>query len=214
MTLTAKTMIGFALAAALLTGCSSSDTTTDSEQATSSQPTSGTTDQGNDANSENRQLKQFNSIEVSTGMAVELSVASGTQQSVQVKTPDTYTGKVTTDVADQVLRISQDGMSVGEGPTVTVAIPKLKSLVVDQGSSVNASGNIDSYTVTLAQGSNLSAAALRAEEVTVDIDQGSNAEIFAAKSVTGAIRSGSNLQVRGDADTSQVEVASGSNLSD
>ncbi|MCH9718563.1 MAG: DUF2807 domain-containing protein [Actinomycetia bacterium] len=214
MTLLVRSMIGLTLAAALVTGCSSSDTTTDSEQETSGQPTSGTTDSGNETGSDNRQLEQFNSVEVSTGMAVKLTVASGTQQSVRVKTPDTFTGTVITKVTDQVLRISQEDVGVGEGPTVTVAIPQLKSLVVDQGSTITASGNINSYTVKLAQGSNLSAAALRAEKVAVDLDQGSNAEIFAATSVTGSLRSGSNLQVRGDADTAQVKVESGSNLSD
>lgn len=213
MALLARSMIGLTLAAALLTGCSSSDTTTDSEQAASGQPTSGTSDSGKETGTDSRQLEQFNSIEVSTGMSVELTVASGTQQSVQVKTPDTFTGKVITQVTDQVLLISQEDVGVGEGPSVTVAIPQLKSLVVDQGSTVTASGNVNSYMVKLAQGSNLSAAALRAEKVDVDLDQGSNAEIFAATSVTGSLRSGSNLQVRGDADTAAVMVESGSNLS-
>ena len=213
MALLVRSMIGLTLAAALLTGCSSSDTTTDSEQAASGQPTSGTSDSGKQTGTDNRQLDQFNSIEVSTGMSVELTVASGTQQSVRVKTPDTFTGKVITKVIDQVLSISQEDAGVGEGPSVTVAIPQLKSLVVDQGSAVTASGNINSYTVTLTQGSNLSATALRAEKVGVDLDQGSSAEIFAATAVTGSLRSGSNLQVRGDADTAQVMVESGSNLS-
>lgn len=213
MKLSTRSIIGVFIVAAAIAACGGSDSDSGTSAAESVQPGDTATEQQNGAQTDSRNLQPFDSVEVMTALAVELTVASGTQQAVTVETPKGFTGEVKTNVSGDILRISQSGSYEGEGPRVTVDISQLKSLSITQASNVTASGTTDTYQVTLNQGSNMDASGLRANDVKVQLSNGSNAEIFAADKVTGSLVAGSNLQVRGDADTSGVQVDTGSNLS-
>ena len=147
-------------------------------------------------------------------MTVEVTATPQTTQTVSVETPTDYTGVVATNVSGEILRISQEGGdSPSEQPTVVVAIPQLKSITVTQASRLTASGNIKTYQLMLTQGSRVNGSGLRAEDVSVMLDSASTAEIYAADTVTGTVKTGSRLQVRGAAETSGIDVAGGSTLS-
>lgn len=151
-------------------------------------------------------VDSFNGLDVGTDVAVELTVKPGSTQKVEV---EASSGSVTTEVSDQVLTLGQNG----DDGKATITIPELKSIRLTDGSILTATGEADTYSLTLVSGTEARAKDLKAKTVNVDFTSGSIAEISATDTVTGTLNDGSELTVSGGADTSSVQVGDGSEVS-
>ena len=78
---------------------------------------------------------------------------------------------------------------------------------------MTATGEADTYSLTLVSGTEARAKDLKAKTVNVDFTSGSIAEISATDTVTGTLNEGSELTVSGGADTSSIQVGDGSEVS-
>ena len=179
-------VLGAALLLSIGTACSSSSSDSSSEAAPQGEVSVDT----------------FNSLDV----GVELTVKPGSTQKVEV---EASSGSVTTEVSDQVLTLGQ----TGDDGKAKITIPELKSIRLTDGSILTATGEADTYSLTLVSGTEARAKDLTAKTVNVDFTSGSVAEITASDTVTGSLNDGSELTVSGGADTSTVEVGDGSEIS-
>ncbi len=183
-------VLGAALLLSIGTACSSSSSDSSSEAAPQGEVSVDT----------------FNSLDVGTDVGVELTVKPGSTQKVEV---EASSGSVTTEVSDQVLTLGQ----TGDDGKAKITIPELKSIRLTDGSILTATGEADTYSLTLVSGTEARAKDLTAKTVNVDFTSGSVAEITASDTVTGSLNDGSELTVSGGADTSTVEVGDGSEIS-
>ena len=151
-------------------------------------------------------VEPFDSLDISTGLVVELQVKTGSTQRVEL---EAASGSVTTEVSGNTLSLSQ----TGDDGKATVTIPELSSVRVTNGSKLTATGEAGSYTLTLDSGSEAMARDLSAKTVNVDFSSGSTGEISASDTVAGELDDGSILTVSGGADTAAVEVNDGSEIS-
>ena len=197
--------LGLAVSLAACGGSSSDgtqSTSTSSSQAATANTTSGPVD-----------VAQFDSIEVSSGIALELKVDAGGQQSVEINVPDGYNGKIDTSVKGSTLTIDQGASGVITGRAVVkVTVPLLTAVSAEEGSQVEGSGELDTYQLTAAEGSQAKLSDLKAKSVQVALSEGSQATVYASESVTGSAKEGSQLTVKGSPSTLNVSSEEGSSV--
>lgn len=166
---------------------------------------------------EERDVGEFDSIDVSAGIDLILTIDPDAEHSVTVTYDDNIIDEVDTRVRNGTLFIDYRTSltlvgSFGSDRVVEVTAPALDGIEASGGSSVVASGRLDAYSVTASGGADTDLRDLEAEEVEVDASGGADVEIYARDSVTGEASGGADVEVFGDPDNVRVDTSGGADV--
>lgn len=165
---------------------------------------------------EQRDVGSFDSIDVSAGIDVVLTVDAGANPSVTV----TYDDDVIDDVETQVIgttlniRYRQNVVirNIGGGRIVEVTMPSVDEIELSGGSDLRGSGEADTYRLTASGGSDADLGDLEARDIVLDASGGSDVRVFASSSVEGEASGGSNVTVFGGPDRVMIDTSGGSDV--
>ncbi len=166
---------------------------------------------------EERDVGDFDRIDVSAGIDVILTVESGSEPSVTVTYDDNIIDDVITEVRGTTLVIQYRNNftfvgGLGSDRVVEVVTDSLEDIELSGGSSVVASGQIDAYTLEASGGANADLRDLEADEVDVDASGGANVDLYASDMVTGDASGGANVTVYGDPSDVRVDTSGGADV--
>jgi hypothetical protein len=163
---------------------------------------------------ETREVSDFDRIEVSSGIAVELSIEAGSPSQVTVHFDDNLQDKIRTEVVDGTLIIEADGSFTvtGSGRMVEVDVPSLAALAASGGSIVRGVGSVDKFAVQANGGSRVDLSDLVVQGMTVDVSAGANVDVTAESSIEGEVTGGASLTVGGDPATRNLDVSGGGSV--
>jgi hypothetical protein len=162
---------------------------------------------------EDRTVDDFDRIEISSAVTVELVVEPGAETTVSVTYDDNLLDRVETEVRSATLFISVDGnISVGGGRFVSVTVDSLEAIEVSGAVDLKGSGELDTYDLTVSGASDVDLRDLTANDVVIDVDGASEVSIWASQSVTGDVSGASDVTVHGDPGTVNVETSGVSEL--
>lgn len=182
---------------------------------------------------ESRSAKDFDEVEVTAGM--NATVTYGTEQKISVRADDNLLPVIKTDVVEGRLLFQIDAVAIepSEPVQITVQAKKLRfagasgggtltltgeptpeelRLQAVYGSTIEATGTAKKAYLLLTQGSHGRLDGLAANDVDVDLRHDSDGAIRASGSVTGTLRDGSTLTVRGAPTSRDVALLGGSTV--
>jgi hypothetical protein len=165
---------------------------------------------------ETREVGAFDRVEVSSGLAVELSIESGIPNGVvAVHFDDNLQDKIRTEVVNGTLIIEANGSFTvtGSGRMVEVEVPSLTALAVSGGASVQGVGAVDQLAVQADGGSRVDLSDLVVQGMSVVVSGGADLEVTTEASIEGEVFGGANLIVDGDPMTRDLDVSGGGNVS-
>ena len=174
----------------------------------------GSTGSG-DIVSETREIGSFNRIEVSSGIAVEITVDPAAPEGVTSIYDDNLQDKILTEVKGETLVIEVQGnvTAPGSGRVVKVAMPVLIGLLADGGASVHGVGAADELELRAAGGAAVDLEDLVVQTIDVGMDGGSTATINPSLEVTGRVTGGSTLTLTNSPTSRDLDVSGGGNVS-
>jgi Putative auto-transporter adhesin, head GIN domain len=164
---------------------------------------------------ETRDVGEFDRIDVSGGLEVDLSIEAGSDAQVTVHFDDNLQDKIRTEVVDGTLIIEPDGSFTvtGSGRMVEVDVPSLTALAASGGSIVRGVGSVDEFAVQANGGSRVDLSDLVVQGMTVDVSAGANVDVTAESSIEGEVSGGASLTVSGDPATRNLDVSGGGSVS-
>jgi Putative auto-transporter adhesin, head GIN domain len=164
---------------------------------------------------ETRDVGEFDRMDVSGGLEVDLSIEAGSPSQVTVHFDDNLQDKIRTEVVDGTLIIEADGSFTvtGSGRMVEVDVPLLSALAASGGSIVRGVGSVDQFAVQANGGSRVDLSDLVVQGMTVDISAGANVDVTAESSIEGEVSGGASLTVSGDPATRNLDVSGGGSVS-
>ena len=165
--------------------------------------------------SEDREVGEFEGIQVSGGIDLVLTVDPAADVSVTVVYDDNLLERIETEVEGTTLVIrSRGSYSVsGPGRHVEVTTPALEELAASGGSDVDGSGTLDMLVIAASGGSDLDLSDLVAGSVSVNASGGSDVTVNVTEEVVGSASGGSNLTILGDPTSQRVDVSGGADVS-
>jgi len=165
--------------------------------------------------SEDREVGEFEGIQVSGGIDLVLTVDPAADVSVTVVYDDNLLERIETEVEGTTLVIrSRGSYSVsGPGRHVEVTTPALEELAASGGSDVEGSGTLDMLVITASGGSDLDLSDLVAGSVSVNASGGSDVTVNVTEEVVGSASGGSNLTILGDPTSQRVDDSGGAAVS-
>lgn len=165
---------------------------------------------------ETRDVGDFDSIDVSAGINVELTVDPSADQNVTVTYDDNVIDDVVTRVSGDTLiieyRTSFVGSIGGSGRVVEVTAPDLVDVDISGGADLTATGDVDSYRIDASGGADADLRDLEAVNVEVDASGGADVSVFATGTVEGDASGGSDVTVYGDPDSVLIDTSGGANV--
>ncbi len=163
---------------------------------------------------EDRTVDDFDRIEISSAVTVELVVEPGAETTVSVTYDDNLIDRVKTEVRSATLVISLDGSvsTLGGGRFVSVTVDSLEALEVSGAVELRGSGEVTSYDLAVSGASDVDLRDLAANDVVIEVDGASEVSIWASQSVTGDVSGASDVTVHGDPGTVNVETSGVSEL--
>jgi len=163
---------------------------------------------------EDRTVDDFDRIEISSAVTVELVVEPGAETTVSVTYDDNLIDRVKTEVRSATLVISLDGSvsTLGGGRFVSVTVDSLEALEVSGAVELRGSGEVTSYDLAVSGASDVDLRDLTANDVVIEVDGASEVSIWASQSVTGDVSGASDVTVHGDPGTVNVETSGASEL--
>lgn len=163
---------------------------------------------------ETRDVGAFDRIDVSSGIAVNLSIEPGSPAQVITHFDDNLQDKIRTEVVDGTLIIEADGSFTvtGSGRMVEVAVPSLVALAVSGGASVEGVGSVDQLAVQADGGSRVDLSDLVVQSMTVIVSAGADLEVTTESSIEGEVTGGASLTVNGDPETRNLDVSGGGSV--
>ena len=157
---------------------------------------------------EDRTVDDFDRIEISSAVTVELVVEPGAETTVSVAYDDNLIDRVKTEVRSATLFISVDGnISVGGGRLVSVTVDSLEAIEVSGAVDLKGSGEVNTYDLAVSDASDVDLRDLIANQVTIQVDGASEVSIWASQSVTGDVSGASDVTVHGDPSNVNVETS-------
>jgi len=167
-----------------------------------------------DLATETRQVGDFDSIEASDAVNVELTVESGAETSVSVTYDDNLIDQIVTDVRGSTLEISIEGSvsTIGGGRFVAVTVGSLETIAVSGAVDVRGRGQLDSYELVASGASDVDFGDLDATDVTIEVSGASDVTLHASESVTGEVSGASDVIVEGDPSSVRVETSGASDF--
>jgi len=165
---------------------------------------------------ENRDVGNFESIDVSAGIDVVLTIDAGADPSVSVTYDDNVIDDVETRVSGTTLNIRYREnfviRNIGGGRIVEVTMPSVQEIELSGGSDLTGSGEVDTYRLTASGGSDADLEALEAQDVVLDVSGGSDVRVFASSSVEGEASGGSDVTVYGGPERVLIDTSGGSDV--
>jgi hypothetical protein len=164
---------------------------------------------------ETREVGEFDRIEVSSGIAVELFIEAGSPVQVTTHFDDNLQDNIRTEVVDGTLIIEADGSFTvtGSGRMVEVEVPSLTALAASGGASVKGVGAVDQLAVQADGGSLVDLSELVVQGMTVDVSAGADLDVTTESSIEGEVSGGASLTVNGDPATRNLDVSGGGSVS-
>lgn len=165
--------------------------------------------------SEPREVDIFDSIQISGGVDLALTVDDGAGASVTVVYDDNLQERIITEVEGTTLVIRSRGNYnvVGEGRHVEVVAPTLDELSASGGSDVEGDGAFESMILDASGGSDVDLSDLEVTSMIVSVSGGSDATVNVIDQIEGSASGGADLTILGDPATQRVEVSGGSEVS-
>lgn len=174
----------------------------------------GSTGSG-DIVSETREIGSFDRIEVSSGIAVEITVDPAAPRGLTSVYDDNLQDKILTEVKGDTLVIEVQGSVIapGSGRVVKVAMPGLVGLFADGGASVHGVGAADELELQAEGGAAVDLEDMVVQTVDVAMDGGSTATINPSLKVTGRVTGGATLTLTNSPTSRDLDVSGGGNVS-
>jgi len=166
---------------------------------------------------EARDVSDFDSIDVSQGIAVDVLVDGGGKYSVTVDYDDNVLDKLVTEVSSGtlVLKFNSSVRLSGSrsGRVVSVVMPRLVALAASGGASVTAEGPAEQLSIEASGGASINTSDLIAGSVTVDASGGASVRMFASASATGDASGGASVSVVGSPSVLNIDTSGGASVS-
>ncbi|MGA7097876.1 MAG: DUF2807 domain-containing protein [Acidimicrobiia bacterium] len=161
-----------------------------------------------------RDVGDFDRLDISGGVNVDLVVDSSAEISVAVVYDDNLQDNVVTRLDGDTLFIETQGNInvTGRDRRVEVTVPALVEMKVDSGSNVDGSGSLSSLTLGVTGGATVDLGDLEVANMDIDVDSGANVDVNVRDSITGQASGGANLTIGGDPTTRNVDVSGGANV--
>jgi hypothetical protein len=165
--------------------------------------------------SQERETGQFESIEVSGGIDLTLTVDAAADGSVTVIYDENLLDRIVTEVDGTTLVIRSGGNFnvFGSGRRVEVTTATLEELSVSGGSDVDATGSLDRLVVSASGGSDLDLSDLVVDSMVMAASGGSDVAVNVTGEIVGNASGGSNLTIRGQPARQDIEVSGGADVS-
>jgi hypothetical protein len=167
---------------------------------------------------ETREVGDFDRIEISDGIVLEVAVDAGAGALVEAVYDDNLQERIVTEVDDGTLLIQGSGWgsfdALGSGRRVQVSIPALSGLVVSGGSRVVVIGVAEEMALRADGGANVDLSDLIVRTMHLTVSGGASATVNVTDAIDGEVSAGANLSVRGDPGSSDLEVSGGATLED
>jgi hypothetical protein len=165
--------------------------------------------------SEARNVGDFNSVNVSGGLHVELTIdPQGTSEVISTY-DDNLQAKVRTEVVDGTLMVEPSGniAVTGSDRQVEVTAASLESLLVSGGARVDGAGAAEVLAVEVGGGARVNLSELVVQTMDVDVSAGAEVDVTVETAITGDVSSGAKLTVVGDPLRRDLDVSGGGQVS-
>jgi len=165
--------------------------------------------------SETREVGSFDRIEVSSGIAVEITVDPAAPEGVTSIYDDNLQDMIITEVDGDtlVIEVRGDVIAPGSGRVVKVAMPVLIGLLADGGASVHGVGAADELDLRTEGGAAVDLEDMVVQTVDVAMDGGSTATVNPSLKVTGRVTGGATLTLTNSPTFRDLDVSGGGNVS-
>jgi hypothetical protein len=164
---------------------------------------------------ETRDVDTFDSVDVESGIRVDLVVDPAADKGVEVVYDDNLQERIVLSVEDGVLHVDADGnlpLFGTEGRQVRVVTPGLVALTMSGGAQVDAAGTVASLDLRVSGGANAGLEDLIVSNLVVDMAAGAKAHVHATDAIEGEVTSGASLTVDGDPAVVNVSSSAGGNI--
>ena len=164
---------------------------------------------------EERDVGSFESVNVSGGIDLHLTVDPSATTEVTVSFDDNLIDQVRTEVVNGVLIIAEETGSFfwfGGDALVSVSVADLESLTASGGSDVTGSGELTNLELKASGGCDVDLDGLPIESIVIDASGGSDVVVRPLVSVVGKVSGGADVTVRGSPNTIDVETTGGADL--
>ena len=174
----------------------------------------GSTGSGNIV-TETREVEAFDRIEVSSGIAVEITVDPAAPAGVVSIYDDNLQDKIITEVDDDTLIIEVRGnvIAPGSGRMVKVEMPAVIGLFADGGATVDGTGTADHLELRAEGGAAIDFEDMTVQTVDVGLDGGSKATVNPLLEVTGRVTGGATLTLTNSPTYRDLDVSGGGKVS-
>jgi hypothetical protein len=174
----------------------------------------GSTGSGNIV-TETREVDTFDRIEVSSGIAVEITVDAAAPAGVTSIYDDNLQDKILTEVDGNTLVIEVRGnvIAPGSGRMVRVAMPVLIGLAADGGATVHGVGAADEVELRAEGGSTVDFEDMTVQTMIVGLDGGSTVTVNPLHEVTGRVTGGATLTLTNSPASRDLDVSGGGKVS-
>jgi hypothetical protein len=165
--------------------------------------------------SETREVGSFDRIEVSSGIAVEITVDPTAPAGVTSIYDDNLQDKIITEVNDETLVIEVRGnvIAPGSGRMVRVAMPVLIGLLADGGAYVQGVGAANQLELRAEGGAAIDLEDMVVQTLDVGMDGGSTATVNALLEITGQVTGGATLTLTNSPASRDLDVSGGGKVS-
>jgi len=174
----------------------------------------GSTGSGNIV-TETREVDTFDRIEVSSVIAVEITVDAAAPAGVTSIYDDNLQDKILTEVDGNTLVIEVRGnvIAPGSGRMVRVAMPVLIGLAADGGATVHGVGAADEVELRAEGGSTVDFEDMTVQTMIVGLDGGSTVTVNPLHEVTGRVTGGATLTLTNSPASRDLDVSGGGKVS-
>jgi len=165
--------------------------------------------------SEAREVGSFDRIEVSSGIAVEITVDPAAPGGLTSIYDDNLQDKILTEVSGDTLVIEVRGnvIAPGSGRMVKVEMPVLAGLLADGGASVKGVGTSEHLELRAEGGAAIDFEDMVVQTMDIGLDGGSKATVNAMLEITGRVTGGASLTLTNSPATRDLDVSGGGNVS-
>lgn len=165
---------------------------------------------------EEREVGEFDSIEVSGGIELRLTVDPNSSPSVSVTYDDNIIDRIRTEVGSSTLRIDSEGsfnIIGGDGRFVEVTVADLRRLVASGGTEVIGEGESDLLDPEARGGADVDLGEITVGDMTLQASGGASVIVTVTAAVTGNASGGADVVIQGDPPFQSIDTSGGADVS-
>ena len=165
--------------------------------------------------SETREVGSFDRIEVSSGIAVEITVDPAAPAAVTSIYDDNLQDKIITEVNGDtlVIEVRGDVIAPGSGRMVKVAMPVLIGLAADGGAYAQGVGAAEQLELRAKGGAAIDLEDMVVQTMDIGLEGGSNATVNALLEITGQVTGGATLTLTNNPASRDLDLSGGGKVS-